>query len=231
MAFLRPVFPSHLLGFCRQSTFPRILPTSSSSTIVHQFHQPAPFRLSFQTHFCSSRSKLSTIPLGSQPSPDPPSSSPPPPPPPKHEDDHHHTTRDYLGPDGCRRVDLYTSDYFHWGEELHEFEKPDVFLVDGQKMIRGTDTVPMEISQCISQANIPIYPRTKMFSWVNYDYIMKAEFLFFWIPTFIIFSMAVPCFTLLYMMDEAVFTTMTIKVIGRQWYWVYEVESPPSEDD
>eukprot|EP00922_Rhytidocystis_sp_ex-Travisia-forbesii_P022352 GHVS01032737.1.p1 GENE.GHVS01032737.1~~GHVS01032737.1.p1 ORF type:complete len:289 (+),score=49.03 GHVS01032737.1:168-1034(+) len=148
-----------------------------------------------------------------------------------HHDHHEHSTRDFLGPDGCRRVDLYTSDFYHWGDEFHEFDQPDVFLHDGQKMVRGVDTVPMEIGHCLSQANIPIYPRAKMFSWVNYDFVLKAEFLFFWGPTFIIFSMAVPCFTLLYMMDEAVYTTMTIKVIGRQWYWVYEVESPPADDE
>lgn len=40
---------------------------------------------------------------------------------------------------------------------------------------------------------------------------------------------AVPAFTLLYMADEAIFSAMTVKVIGRQWYWIYEVESPVDE--
>lgn len=70
-----------------------------------------------------------------------------------------------------------------------------------------------------------------MFTWTNHEFVLKAEFLFFWMPTFIIMSIAVPSYTLLYMVDEAVYTTMTVKVIGRQWHWVYEVESPPEESD
>lgn len=33
------------------------------------------------------------------------------------------------------------------------------------------------------------------------------------------------------MIDELAYTSMTVKVIGRQWYWVYEVESPTDTND
>jgi cytochrome c oxidase subunit 2 len=42
------------------------------------------------------------------------------------------------------------------------------------------------------------------------------------IPSFILLSIAIPSFALLYSMDEIIFPELTIKVIGRQWYWTYE---------
>eukprot|EP00438_Fugacium_kawagutii_P002007 Skav208924 [mRNA] locus=scaffold787:126124:126809:+ [translate_table: standard] len=38
-------------------------------------------------------------------------------------------------------------------------------------------------------------------------------------------------FTTIYALEEIVATTMTVKVTGRQWYWVYEVESPTDDGD
>jgi len=42
------------------------------------------------------------------------------------------------------------------------------------------------------------------------------------IPSFILLSIAIPSFALLYSMDEVIYPELTIKVIGRQWYWTYE---------
>lgn len=103
-------------------------------------------------------------------------------------------------------------------------------MVNGQKMIKGVETRPLEQLFCVSQANMPFWPRTRLNFWGNYPLVLKAEFLFFWCPTLIIWSLCIPIFTLLYIQDEAIYTTMTVKVIGRQWYWVYEVESPPADD-
>lgn len=146
-------------------------------------------------------------------------------------DDHHHDSRStYLREDGLVRSRLTTSDEFHWPSiEVHGGDT--VVIVNGQKMVRGVDKPPMEILSCLSQSNIPMHGRSRMFTWTNHEFVLKAEFLFFWMPTFIIMSIAVPSYTLLYMVDEAVYTTMTVKVIGRQWHWVYEVESPPEESD
>jgi len=41
-------------------------------------------------------------------------------------------------------------------------------------------------------------------------------------PSIILAFIAMPSFALLYAMDEMIDPTLTIKVIGRQWYWVYE---------
>lgn len=41
-------------------------------------------------------------------------------------------------------------------------------------------------------------------------------------PAIILLIIAVPSFSLLYAMDEVISPTITIKVIGHQWYWSYE---------
>jgi heme/copper-type cytochrome/quinol oxidase subunit 2 len=42
------------------------------------------------------------------------------------------------------------------------------------------------------------------------------------IPSFILVAIAIPSFALLYAMDEIMEPTLTLKVIGHQWYWSYE---------
>ena len=42
------------------------------------------------------------------------------------------------------------------------------------------------------------------------------------LPVLILVVIAIPSFKLLYFMDRAVDAEMTIKAIGRQWYWSYE---------
>jgi len=42
------------------------------------------------------------------------------------------------------------------------------------------------------------------------------------IPAFILILIAMPSFALLYSIDEAIVPTITIKIIGHQWYWSYE---------
>lgn len=42
-------------------------------------------------------------------------------------------------------------------------------------------------------------------------------------PAIILLFIAVPSFALLYSMDEILMPDITIKVIGHQWYWVYEM--------
>lgn len=78
---------------------------------------------------------------------------------------------------------------------------------------------------------IPMWGRHRMEIWGNYKLVMKAEFLFFYIPTVLVVGLCIPAFTMMYALEEAVYTTMTVKVVGRQWYWVYEIESPTDDDD
>jgi cytochrome c oxidase subunit 2 len=41
-------------------------------------------------------------------------------------------------------------------------------------------------------------------------------------PAFVLLLIAVPSFTLLYSLDEVIDPSLTIKIIGHQWYWSYE---------
>jgi len=42
------------------------------------------------------------------------------------------------------------------------------------------------------------------------------------IPAFILLLIAVPSFSLLYSLDELVNPSVTLKIVGHQWYWSYE---------
>jgi cytochrome c oxidase subunit 2 len=42
------------------------------------------------------------------------------------------------------------------------------------------------------------------------------------VPALILIGIAIPSFSLLYSMDEIIDPSLTIKVIGNQWYWGYE---------
>lgn len=45
-------------------------------------------------------------------------------------------------------------------------------------------------------------------------------------PVFIILGIAIPSFVLLYAIDVMVDSSITVKAIGKQWYWNYELEFP-----
>lgn len=42
------------------------------------------------------------------------------------------------------------------------------------------------------------------------------------IPAVILIQIAIPSLLLLYMLDESIDSTLTLKVLGHQWYWRYE---------
>lgn len=42
------------------------------------------------------------------------------------------------------------------------------------------------------------------------------------LPSLVLITIAVPSLSLLYSMDELLYPKLTLKVIGLQWYWVYE---------
>lgn len=43
------------------------------------------------------------------------------------------------------------------------------------------------------------------------------------LPSFILIAIAIPSFKLLYAQDEVINPIMTVKAIGQQWYWGYEM--------
>lgn len=68
-------------------------------------------------------------------------------------------------------------------------------------------------------------------SWLTYLIVNKQyrvthnlnlEVIWTIIPTIILIFIAIPSFALLYSMDELLDPTITVKVIGHQWYWSYE---------
>jgi cytochrome c oxidase subunit 2 len=50
------------------------------------------------------------------------------------------------------------------------------------------------------------------------------------IPSVLLMFIGVPSFTLLYSMDEVIDPALTLKVIGRQWYWTYEYSDYATSD-
>ena len=48
------------------------------------------------------------------------------------------------------------------------------------------------------------------------------EFVWTIIPSLILVCIALPSFALLYSLDEVLDPSITIKVVGHQWYWSYE---------
>merc|ERR1712107_267847 len=86
----------------------------------------------------------------------------------------------------------------------------------------------------LRQDHLPFSPRQRLIIWGNFKLLMKVEYCFFYIPTLIIIGLVIPAFAMIYCQDELVASVMTVKVTGRQWYWVYEIESPTDdveEDD
>jgi cytochrome c oxidase subunit 2 len=51
------------------------------------------------------------------------------------------------------------------------------------------------------------------------------------VPALILCIIAIPSFTVLYGMDEIVKPSLTIKAVGRQWYWTYEYGDYESAGD
>jgi len=51
------------------------------------------------------------------------------------------------------------------------------------------------------------------------------------IPSLILFIIAIPSFSLLYLMEELRNPEVTLKVIGHQWYWSYEYHDPKFEKE
>ena len=106
------------------------------------------------------------------------------------------------------------------------YKHPQIISERGKQWVKGTD-----YQENFNQENIPFTHRRKGTVWGNYSLVMKAEFLFFYVPCILIMALIIPVFTMTFAYDETVYTTMTVKVLGRQWYWIYDVESPPEEEE
>jgi len=63
---------------------------------------------------------------------------------------------------------------------------------------------------------------SKLLSFNTFTHNYLLEIIWTIIPTLILILIAVPSFVVLYCMDEVVNASITLKVIGHQWYWSYE---------
>jgi cytochrome c oxidase subunit 2 len=57
----------------------------------------------------------------------------------------------------------------------------------------------------------------------NFTHSNIIEIIWTSIPAFILLSLASPSFTLLYSLDEISNPELTLKILGHQWYWSYEI--------
>merc|ERR1711862_181896 len=139
--------------------------------------------------------------------------------------------RAHLNPDGTR-PEGEDGEGYHDPDPLDHCPLPLLVKERGQVWVKSQDP-PKSSHELygIPQDNLPFWPRHRLYIWGNYKLIMKAEYLFFYIPTVIILGLCIPAFTTIYALEEVVASTMTVKVTGRQWYWVYEVESPTGDQE
>jgi cytochrome c oxidase subunit 2 len=66
---------------------------------------------------------------------------------------------------------------------------------------------------------------------INFSHGTLIEIIWTVIPSFIVIFIAIPSFALLYSMEEIIDPSITIKVIGRQWYWSYEYSDYQTKDN
>jgi len=57
----------------------------------------------------------------------------------------------------------------------------------------------------------------------NFTHSNALEIVWTSIPAFILLSLASPSFSLLYSLDEISSPELTLKILGHQWYWSYEI--------
>jgi cytochrome c oxidase subunit 2 len=57
----------------------------------------------------------------------------------------------------------------------------------------------------------------------NFTHSNIIEIIWTSIPALILLSLASPSFSLLYSLDEISFPELTLKILGHQWYWSYEI--------
>jgi cytochrome c oxidase subunit 2 len=69
-----------------------------------------------------------------------------------------------------------------------------------------------------TNSNIEDYPS-------NVQHNSTLEFVWTIIPCFILLFISIPSFCLLYAVDDCKVPWWTIKVIGNQWFWTYEINS------
>lgn len=58
---------------------------------------------------------------------------------------------------------------------------------------------------------------------IEFTHSNTVEVVWTTVPALILLSLASPSFSLLYSLDEIAFPELTLKILGHQWYWSYEI--------
>lgn len=73
------------------------------------------------------------------------------------------------------------------------------------------------LTYCIVNFNEKTHPVS-----IKFTHSSLLEIIWTILPAIVLIFIAIPSFTLLYSLDELVDPTLTLKIIGHQWYWSYE---------
>merc|ERR1712062_203895 len=138
--------------------------------------------------------------------------------------------RGHLNPDGTR-PEAEDIEGFHEMDPMDHVPPQDIVKERGQMWVKPFPRRSIDDLYGCHQERLPFWPRQRLLLFGNYKLLMKVEYLFFYIPTIVVLGLVIPAFTSIYTVDELVDAAMTIKVTARQWYWVYEIESPTDGDE
>lgn len=90
----------------------------------------------------------------------------------------------------------------------------------------GNYVTPQRLIVKSSRKGRILFPNTsKYHTKHNWTHNTRLEIIWTLVPTFILLCIATPSFALIYALDEILAPEITIRVIGRQWYWSYEINT------
>lgn len=67
--------------------------------------------------------------------------------------------------------------------------------------------------------------------WVYFNYHVLLETIWTITPAFILLIIAIPSFSLLFALEDDLDVSVWVKVIGAQWYWIYEYNGPSETEE
>ena len=97
-----------------------------------------------------------------------------------------------------------------WMVEFHNFIMCDLILT--------TSVVIFFIYSVLTLFNVSNKKKSK--SSFTHDSMLEIAWTAY--PTMVLLGIAFPSFALLYAIDDLIDPTLTLKIIGHQWYWSYE---------
>lgn len=74
-------------------------------------------------------------------------------------------------------------------------------------------------------------PRHHSNSQKTFSHSTELEVIWTVVPALLLITIAYPSFTLLYALDDLTLPSLTIKIIGHQWYWSYEIHTGNASED